>query len=185
MKNDKKYLPINNGWKWKKSFFRLLFSYYWWFDTKKQCFFWWFWKCSKFSVPVAIGTLHFILTEKKCQDSPHVMSKIHEFLEYDFKIFSRFSKKVEKKGFFWLLPHIEKLKKNTKKWRFFWKIIKVTFQLTMGGSWKKTHNKFISFTIVNTKTVVHTTVNTYYFSMILPLIMLCLRIVPFFVRFTI
>ena len=37
---------------------------------------------------------------KKCQDSPHVMSKVHEFLEYDFKIFSRFSKKVEKKGFF-------------------------------------------------------------------------------------
>ena len=60
----------------------------------------------------------FFWVKKKCQDSPHVMSKIHEFLEYDFKMFSRFSKKVEKKGFFWLLPHIEKLKKNTKKWLF-------------------------------------------------------------------
>ena len=91
---------------------------------QKTVFFWWFWKCSKFSVPVAIGTLDFVLSEKKCQDSPHVMSKIHEFLEYDFKIFSRFSKKVEKKGFFWLLPHIEKLKKITKKWLFFEKLLK-------------------------------------------------------------
>ena len=61
---------------------------------------------------------------KKIQDSQHVMSKIHEFLEYDFKIFSRFSKKVEKKGFFWLLPHMEKLKKITKKWLFFEKLLK-------------------------------------------------------------
>ena len=55
------------------------------------------------------------LSKKKCKHSQHVMSKIHEFSEYDFKIFSHFLKKVEKNGFFVLLSHIEKVKKNTKK----------------------------------------------------------------------
>ena len=104
---------------------------------QKTVFFWWFWKCSKFLVPVAIGTLDFILSEKKFQDSQHVMSKIHEFLEYDFKIFSRFSKKVEKKRIFLTPPTYRKTEENYKEMTFFWKIIKVTFKLTIGGSWKK------------------------------------------------
>ena len=49
------------------------------------------------------------------------MSKIHEFLEYDFKIFSRFSKKVEKKGFFLTPPTYRKTEENYKEMTFFLK----------------------------------------------------------------
>ena len=56
---------------------------------------------------------------KKCQDSPHVMSKIHEFLESDFKIFWRFSKKVEKKGFFLTPPTYRKTEEKYKEMTFF------------------------------------------------------------------
>ena len=71
------------------------------------------------------------------------------------------------------------------------KTIEIESQFSLGGTFsnlldvKKSQNKFISFTIVNTKPIVHTTVNTYCFLMILPLIMLYLRIVPFSVHFTI
>ena len=71
------------------------------------------------------------------------------------------------------------------------KTIEIESQFSLGWTFsnlldvKKSQNKFISFTIVNTKPIVHTTVNTYCFLMILPLIMLYLRIVPFSVHFTI
>ena len=53
------------------------------------------------------------------------------------------------------------------------------------NSWQKVFFIFISFTIVNTKSVVLTTVNTYRFSKILPLVMTYLQIVQFSVCFTI
>lgn len=85
------------------------------------------------------------LGKKNCPHSQHVMSKIHEFWEYDFKIFSHFLKKVEKNDVFWLLSHIEKVKKNTKKMMFFWKFTNITFELTMGGSWKKNSKQIYQF----------------------------------------
>ena len=123
---------------------------------------------------------------KKCQDSQHVMSKMHEFWEYDFKIFSCFSKKAEKKWIFLTPPTYWKSEEKHKKKDFFLKNYKNHFPINNGWKLKKkTQNKFISFTIVNTKTIVHTTVNTCCFSMILPYIMVYLRIVPFSVCFTI
>ena len=47
------------------------------------------------------------------------MSKIHEFLEYDFKIFSRFSKKVEKKSSFLTPPTYRKTEEKYKEMTFF------------------------------------------------------------------
>ena len=122
---------------------------------------------------------------KKCQDSQHVMSKIHEFWEYQFKFFSCFSKKVEKKWIFLTPFTYWKSEEKHKKKDFFLKNYKNHFPINNGWKLKKTQNKFISFTIVNTKTIVHTTVNTCCFSMILPYMMVYLRIVPFSVCFTI
>ena len=52
------------------------------------------------------------------------------------------------------------------------------------NSCQKVFINFTNFTIVNTKWIVHTTVNSYWFSMSLPLIIVCLRILPFSVCFT-
>ena len=153
----------------KKVVFSTIFSVLSVISYQKTVFFWGFCKCSKFSVPAAIGTLDVILSEKKCQDSQHVMSKMHEFWEYDFKIFSSFSKKVEKKWIFLTPPTYWKSEEKQKKKDFFLKNYKNHFPINNGWKLKKkTQNKFISFTIVNTKTIVHTTVNTCCFSMILP-----------------
>ena len=73
-------------------------------------------------------------SKKKCQHSQHVMSKIHEFSEYDFKIFSHFLKKVEKKWFFCTSLTYRKSEEKHKKNDVFLK----NYKLTMGGRWKKT-----------------------------------------------
>ena len=83
-------------------------------------------------------------------------------------------------------PTYRKSEEKHKKKDFFLKNYKNHFPINNGWKLKKkTQNKFISFTIVNTKTIVHTTVNTCCFSMILPYVMVYLRIVPFSVCFTI
>ena len=75
---------------------------------------------------------------KKCQDSQHVMSKIHEFWEYQFKFFSCFSKKVEKKMNFFDSVHIlKKWRKTQKKKDFFLKNYKNHFPINNGWQLKK------------------------------------------------
>ena len=71
--------------------------------------------------------------------------KCMNFENMTLKFFHVFRKKLKKNEFFWLLPHIEKVKKNTKKGLFFWKITKITFQLTMGGNWKKNSKQIYQF----------------------------------------
>ena len=131
--------PLSQQWvRVKKVVFSTIFSVLSVILYQKTVFFWGFFKYPKKLVPAAIGTLDVILSEKKCQDSQHVMSKIHEFWEYQFKFFSCFSKKVEKKMNFFDSSHIsKKWRKTQKKGLFFWKITKITFQLTMGRDWKK------------------------------------------------
>ena len=90
-----------------------------------------------------------------------------------------------KRCFFNICIHMAKQKKIQKKVFLFLRHYKIHFPINNGWKFKKTQNKFISFTIVNTKSIVLTTVNSYCFSMILRLIMVCLRIVPFSVCFTI
>ena len=112
--------PPSQQWvRVKKVVFSTIFSVLSVILYQKTVFFWGFCKCSKFWVPAAIGTLDVILSEKKCQDSQHVMSKIHEFWEYQFKFFSCFSKKVEKKWIFLTPPTYRKSEEKHKKNDFF------------------------------------------------------------------
>ena len=106
--------------------------------------------------------------------------KCMNFENMTLKFFHVFRKKLKKKWIFLTPPTYWKSEEKHKKKDFFLKNYKNQFPINNGWKLKKkTQNKFISFTIVNTKTIVHTTVNTCCFSMILP------RIVPFSVCFTI
>ena len=127
----------------KKVVFSTIFSVLSVILYQKTVFFWGFFKYPKKLVPAAIGTLDFILSTKKCQDSQHVMSKMHEFWEYDFKIFSCFSKKVEKKWIFLTPPTYRKSEEKHKKMTFFLKNYKNHFPINNGWKLKKKNSKQI------------------------------------------
>ena len=88
---------------------------------QKTVFFWGFCKCSKFSVPAAIGSLDFILSTKNVKILNMWCQKFMNFENISLNFFHVFRKKLKKKEFFWLRSHIEKVKKNKD---FFTKIIK-------------------------------------------------------------
>ena len=130
-------------------------------------------------VPAAIHTFTTTLVEKTCIIFQHVTSKVLLFWNSYFKYFLLFLTKSVFLNFFILMGKSYEI--NQKK--YFFDILK--YGWFRWNSWQKVFFIFISFTIVNTKSIVHTTVNSYWFSMSLPLIIVCLRILPFSVCFTI
>ena len=113
---------------------------------QKTVFFWGFFKCSKFSVPVAIGTLDVILSEKNVKILNMWCEKFMNFENISLNFFHVFRKKLKKKWIF-LTPftYWKSEEKHKKKRTFFWKITKITFQLTMGGNWKKNSKQIYQF----------------------------------------
>ena len=63
--------------------------------------------------------------------------KYMNFQNMTLKYFHIFWKKLKKKWFFCTSLTYRKSEEKHKKMMFFWKITKITFELTMGGSWKK------------------------------------------------
>ena len=91
---------------------------------QKTVFFWGFCKCSKTDVRAAIGTFLFFFSKKNVFILNMWCQKYMNFQNMTLKYFHIFWKKLKKNGFFLLLSHIEKVKKNTKKWCFFEKLQK-------------------------------------------------------------
>ena len=129
----------------KKVVFSTIFSVLSVILYQKTVFFWGFFKCSKFSVPVAIGTFFVFLVQKNVNILNMWCQKCMNFENMTLKFFHVFRKKLKKMNFFDSSHILKKWRKAQKKGLFFWKITKITFQLTMGGKWKKKSKQIYQF----------------------------------------
>ena len=139
---------------------------------------------SNFEVPKklwmsSITNLQRFFSWKMCIIFQHVTSKVLLFWISHFKYFLLFLTKTLFFNFFILMGKAYEI--NQKK--YFFDILK--YWWFRWNSWQKVFFIFISFTIVNPKSIVLTTVNNYCFSKVLPLIMVYSQTVQFFVCFTI